>query len=49
MITNVTNDKCYEFRGKSSDVKPVDRIGNGSVFLEMDTGEVFLFDEETKT
>ena len=30
----------------STDEKPVDNIGNGSVLLEMDTGKVYLFDEE---
>ena len=52
MITVVTNDNCFEFRGLSSDVKPIGinaanhtvnyPIGNGSVFLEMDTGNVYL-------
>lgn len=32
--------------GLSSDEKP-DATGNGSSFLEMDTGKVFLFDEES--
>ena len=33
--------------GKSSDVKPIDSsIENGSVFYEMDTGNVYMFDIE---
>lgn len=35
----------YDFFGLSSDEKPMDR-GNGSTFLEMDTGKVFVFDRE---
>lgn len=47
MITSVTNDKCFEFRGLSTDNKPTDpKVGNGSVFLEIDTGKVFIFNEE---
>lgn len=49
MITPV-NERTYEFRGLSSDVKPTKKdrplLGNGSVFVEMDTLKVFLYDEE---
>lgn len=46
MISTVTNDRCFEFRGLSTDTKPINKnIGNGSVFLEMDTCKVFLFNE----
>ena len=39
-----------EFRGLSSDTKPTDdSIQNGSVFVEMDTGDVYMYDEENKT
>ena len=48
MITT-TNEKTYEFRGLSTDEKPVEKIGNGSVFIEIDTGKVFIFDEQNKT
>lgn len=38
-----------DFYGKSADSKPTDSsVGNGSFFLEMDTGNLFLFDIETK-
>ena len=47
MIT-ATNEKTYEFRGLSTDEKPVEKLGNGSVFIEIDTGKVFMFDEQNK-
>ena len=42
-----------EIRGLSTDEKPIDTIegiaiDNGSVFLEIDTGDVYFFDAETK-
>ena len=52
MITSVTNEHLYEFRGLSTDVKPLGVnlvngnvnyiISNGSVFVEMDLGDVYL-------
>lgn len=48
MITTI-NEKTYEFRGLSTDEKPVENAGNGSVFIELDTGKVFMFDEQNKT
>ena len=48
MITTI-NEKTYEFRGLSTDEKPVEKVGNGSVFIEIDTGKVFIFDEQNKT
>ena len=47
MITTI-NEKTYEFRGLSTDEKPVESAGNGSIFIEMDTGKVFIFDEQNK-
>ena len=47
MITAI-NEKTYEFRGLSTDEKPVENVGNGSIFIEMDTGKVFMFDEQNK-
>lgn len=35
--------------GKSTDNKPTTGIANSSSILEMDTGKVFFFDEETGT
>lgn len=35
-----------EFYGKAKDVKPTKNVPNASIFYEMDTKKVFLFDEE---
>lgn len=45
MITSVTNEKLYEFRGLSTDTKPTDatKMSNGSLFFEMDTCKIFVF------
>lgn len=44
---NIDSIKRYvEGTCLSTDTKPVDNIGNGSVLLEMDTSKVYLFDEE---
>lgn len=32
-----------EFRGSSNDVKPTKGIGTGSLFLEIDTGDIYIF------
>ena len=41
-----------ELRGLSTDTKPTEingyTIGNGSVFIEIDTQEVFIFNEATQ-
>ena len=41
-----------ELRGLSTDTKPTEingmKVGNGSVFIEIDTQEVFIFNETTK-
>mgnify|MGYP001035690635 FL=1 len=36
-----------DYRGKSTDEKPVGRIPNGSSFYEMDTGDVYMFDGDS--
>lgn len=47
MISVVTNERCFEFRGLSTDTKPINSlIGNGSTFFEIDTCKVFMFNEE---
>lgn len=48
MIT-VIDEKTYEFRGLSTDTKPIERVGNGSIFFCIDTQEVYMFNEESKT
>ena len=35
-----------EFAGKSTDTKPTEGIMTGSTFLEVDTGDAYLFEEE---
>lgn len=38
---------CYTFAGRSDDTKPVtDDIVTGSFFYEVDTGDVYAYDEE---
>lgn len=55
MITAASNEKGKraprEFFGKSTDEKPIGKfndikINNGSVFVEMDTKKIFMYDEE---
>ncbi len=36
----------YEFKGISSDDKPTEGIGVNSLFLELDTGDVYYFTGE---
>lgn len=42
-----------ELRGLSDDTKPTmlgtDKVGNGSMFFEIDTQAMFFYDEETET
>ena len=39
---------CYvEISCNSSDTKPTEDISTGSLCIEVDTGDVYLFDEET--
>lgn len=41
-----TNSLNYaEYFGKSTDEKPVAGIVTGSMFIEVDTGDYYLFDE----
>lgn len=45
MFTNLTPATDMEYRGLSTDNKPTN-VCNGAVFLEMDTGDVYMFDKE---
>lgn len=54
--TNIKPNDDYisaELRGLSSDVKPTEiankKIDNGSMYLEIDTGKIFLYDLESQT
>lgn len=38
-----------EAAGLSTDTKPEDNIATGSLFLEVDTGDVYAFDEDGGT
>ena len=47
---NYGDDRRYlELAGLSTDPKPVDRLVTGSLFLEVDTGSVYAFDEISET
>ena len=53
-VYNAENDKKeIELRGLSTDTKPLTVEGkdvpNGSVFIEINTGKIFLFDLDNKT
>lgn len=37
-------NNCFDLRGLSTDAKPTDGIPNGSTFIEIDTGKVYMFD-----
>lgn len=41
-----TNLAYYEFTGLSTDTKQTNNVATGSTFLEVDTGDVYLFDSE---
>ena len=43
--TFTDNKRYIEAAGLSTDSKPTTGIVTGSVFLEVDTGKVYLFDE----
>lgn len=50
MVTSTERNQGHvEFIGLSTDTKPVDYVGNGSAFLEMDTGDLYFFNGEDKT
>ncbi len=44
----VTKEPGWELKGLSSESKPLD-APNGSTFIEMDTGNVYMFDAENGT
>ena len=41
-----TGNIYYEFAGLSTDEKPTNGVVTGSLFLEVDTGDVYAYDEE---
>ena len=42
MVTNTNMN--MEYMGLSTDSKPTDGVPNGSSFIEIDTGDVYLYD-----
>ena len=44
-VSNLTD----EYNGLHDDTKPTAGVRNGSVFIEIDTGKIFFFDEENVT
>lgn len=44
-----THDKQeVEYRGLSTDEKPTENIENGTIFIEIDTGKIYMFDLENE-
>ena len=45
-------DKTMELRGLSTDTKPTEiggkEVGNGSIFIEIDTGKISMYDKESQ-
>lgn len=37
--------RYFEFAGLSTDTKPTEEVGTGSAFLEVDSGDVYFYDE----
>lgn len=48
MITFINRGKVNEYYGLSTDTKPTD-APNASMFYEMDTGKLYLFDKDNQT
>lgn len=44
----VRGEQEKEYRGLSTDTKPTEGIVNGSIFIEIDTGKIYMFDEENE-
>lgn len=44
-----TRGYTVEYRGLSTDTKPTENVVNGSSFIEIDTGKVYLFDADGGT
>lgn len=46
MITVVHNGAFNEYYGLSTDEKPISNNLNGSFFYEIDSGDLYVYDEE---
>jgi hypothetical protein len=43
------DQRFVEYAGLSTDTKPTEGLVTGSTFMEVDTGDVYLFDEVSET
>ena len=48
MVTCIPGGIVNEYRGRSDDTKPVERVPNGSTYLAINTGDIFMFDADSK-
>lgn len=39
-----SGNRQLEYRGLSTDEKPTEKVSNGSVFIEIDTGKLYFYD-----
>ena len=47
-VNNVeSGNREVEYRGLSTDTKPT-KVENGSVFIEIDTGKLFIYDKQNE-
>lgn len=37
-----------EYRGLSTDTKPIENVDNGTIFIEIDTGKIYMYDLENE-
>lgn len=44
----ISGSPTSDLRGLSTDTKPTENVPNGSTFFEMDTGDVYMFDESAQ-
>lgn len=49
VVSGIPNTMTAELYGLSTDTKPVTDVPNGSVFIEIDTGKVYIFNGAAKT
>lgn len=49
MITVTYDGKINFYEGLLADTKPTGKGLNGSIFYEMDTGNVYMYDEQNDT
>jgi len=48
-VISIRGENTYQFRGLSTDKKPINKyVGNGSLFIEMDTSVIYTFDAKNQ-